>query len=94
MLRVTTAALGRLSDKLSRKSTTADGVLRFSRRERGWKLRLDGASPADEAFVHEGKKVLVLDQETSKAMSSKLLDVMHTDSGPRLKLIDASSTED
>ena len=92
MLKVTTAAMTRLSTKLARKQTTDDSTLRFSRKPGGWKLHLDDPRPADETFVHEGKKILVLDEETSAAMSDWLLDVHDTDAGPRLRLTEPSTS--
>ena len=72
-----------------------DGVaLRFTRRERGWKLRLDSARPADTEFTHGGQSVLLLDAAVSQAMTHMILDVRSTDSGPRLRLRRVASGED
>jgi hypothetical protein len=92
MLQVTTAALDRLATKLAHKKTTDASTLRFSRKKNGWKLHLDEPRPEDSMFVHDGQKVLVLDGEVTEAMTNWRLDVRNTDSGPRLRLSDGSST--
>ena len=94
MLTVTVAALDRLSRKLARKNPTDGVALRFTRRARGWKLRLDSARHADTEFTHDGRSVLVLDAAVSQAMTNMRLDVRSTDSGPRLRLRGAISSED
>ena len=86
MFTVTAAALDRLSTKLACKKANDDEALRFTRRAGGWKLRLDCARPADTAFSHDGRSVLLLDAAVSQAMTNMTLDIRSTDSGPRLTL--------
>lgn len=93
MLKVTAAALSRLSTKLSRKKAADDAVLRFTRKPGGWKLRIDDSRPADKTFAHEGRDVLALDNEVSEAMSQMTLDVTNAKGKPRLKLLSASDSE-
>jgi hypothetical protein len=94
MLTVTAAALDRLSKKLAGKKANDDEAFRFTRRARGWKLRLDCARPADMAFSHNGQSVLLLDAGVSQAMRNMTLDVRSTDSGPRLKLSGLMGSKD
>ncbi len=86
MLDVTTAARGRLLEKLVHKATAEEMALRFTQKPGGWKLRPDEARPGDTTFTHEGRNVLLLDEETSQAMADLVLDVRSTDAGPRLTL--------
>ncbi len=86
MFTVTEGALERLSRKLDRNKSMDEAALRFTRRRRGWKLRLDKARPDDTAFTHEGRNVLLLDAVVTKAMAALTLDVNDTESGARLKL--------
>jgi len=86
MFKVTAAALDRLLRKLAGKNANDDEALRFTRRTGGWRLGLDCARPADTAFSHGGRSVLLLDAAVSQAMTNMTLDVRSTDSGPRLKL--------
>lgn len=86
MLNVTSAARECLLSKLNRKNVAEDVAMRFTRKERGWRLRPDRAGPADTAFTYEGRNVLVLDEAVSKAMANMELDVRATEAGPRLRL--------
>jgi hypothetical protein len=86
MLTVTAGALDRLSRKLSRKHAADAEAYRFTQKTGGWKLRLDQERPADTAFSHGGRSVLLLDAAVSVAMANLTLDVRTTDSGPRLRL--------
>lgn len=94
MFTVTAGALGRLSRKLAGKKANDDQALRFTRRTGGWRLRLDCARPADTAFSHDGRSVLLLDAAVSQAMANMTLDVRSTDSGPRLRLRRITSSKD
>ncbi|MEK6798168.1 MAG: hypothetical protein AABZ12_04320 [Planctomycetota bacterium] len=93
MLTVTTAALDRLSTKLAGKKAADDSAMRFTRKPGGWKLHFDHPRPADETFIHEGKKVLVLNERASKGMANMTLEVANTEVGPRLKLRGVLSSE-
>jgi hypothetical protein len=86
MLTVTRGAGVRLLRKLARKGATDEIAMRVTRKTRGWKLRLDHARPADTAITHEGRIVLLLDEEVSQAMADMTLDVSSTQAGPRLTL--------
>ena len=88
MLTVTEAAAGRLAEKLANKSAGDDFALRFIRQEkrRRWTLRLDKFCPSDATFSHEGRIVLVLDEQSSHLLRNRMLDTRETDEGPRLRL--------
>jgi hypothetical protein len=94
MFTVTAAALDRLSRRIAQKKPTDGVALRFTRREGGWRLRLDRARPADTEFTHDGRSVLLLDASVSQAMANLTLDVRNTDSGPRLRLRKVASSKD
>jgi len=86
MLTVTAAARVRLLSKLDRRKAADDVAMRFTRLKNGWRLRLDRARPADTAFTHEGRNVLLLDAVVAKAMAALTLDASTTDAGVRLTL--------
>ncbi len=86
MLTVTPAARERLTRKLLRKKAGEDEAMRVTPKAGGWKLAVDRARPADTAITHEGRTLLLLDKETSQAMTNVTLDVKDTSAGPRLKL--------
>jgi len=94
MLTVTAAALDRLSRKLAGKKANDEEAFRFTRRTGGWRLRLDCARPADTAFTHDGRSVLLMDTTVSQAMTNVTLDARSTDSGPRLRLRGATNSKD
>ena len=88
MFTLTEAAGARLADKLVRKSAGEDVALRFVRQAepRRWSLRLDKPCPSDATFSHEGRIVLVLDEQSSQLLTNRMLDIRETDDGPRLRL--------
>ena len=94
MLTVTPAAIDRLLQKLARKKAADDVALRFTRRQGGWRLRLERARPGDTAFTQDGRSVLVLDAAVAQAMTNMTLEVRKTESGPRLKLCRIAHRED
>ena len=86
MLTVTPGAGVRLLRKLARKGATDDMAMRFTRKTDGWRLRVDHARPADTAITHEGRIVLLLDEQVAQAMANRTLDVRNTETGQRLAL--------
>lgn len=94
MFVVTTKARIRLSQKLDRRQADSTQTFRFAARPGGWRLRLDRPRPADTAITHDGQTVLVLDEAVWDAMKSRSLDVIDTESGPRLRLQRLSSGGD
>lgn len=86
MLKVTQAARGRLLSKLMGRKAADGEAFRFMRKKGGWKLRLDRAQPNDTTLVHEGRNVLLLDQDVSRNMTKLTLDVTSYESKQRLTL--------
>ena len=94
MLKVTNAALDRLSRRLRREKAAEGTALRFTRREGGWKLRLDRESAGDTAFSHDGRKVLLLDADVAKAMANMSLDTKQDGQRSGLRLQRKDRRED
>jgi Fe-S cluster assembly iron-binding protein IscA len=88
MFTLTQAAGARLAHKLVKKDAGDDVALRFVRdgKRRGWAVRVDRAGPADDTFCHEGRVVLVVDQQSAHLLRNKTLDVVETGVGMRLRL--------
>ena len=61
-------------------------VIRMSQSKDGFNLTLGQAGPADTTFADEGVIVLAIDEELSKALANKTLDVKTTENGERLTL--------
>jgi len=47
---------------------------------------VDHARPADTAISHEGRVVLLLDEQVAQAMANMTLDVRNAEAGQRLAL--------
>jgi hypothetical protein len=86
MLTVTEGARDRLASKLANKSAADDVAMRFTRKKNGWKLRMDQGRPDDTTYTREGRSILLLDANVSKAMTAMKLDVRSTKAGARLIL--------
>ncbi len=86
MLRVTSAAKSRLFTKLVDSKAAADEAWRFTPKKKGWKLRLDRQQPNDKTLVHEGRNVLLLDQDVLRTTTKLTLDVANLETKPRLTL--------
>lgn len=88
MLTVTVAARARLARKLVRKKCTAEQALRFVRDDERsrWSMEVDTITDSDVLYAHEGRTVLVLDEEASRRLRNRMLEVRETDEGPRLRL--------
>jgi hypothetical protein len=49
--------------------------------------KLDNTRPGDATFDHEGRRVLVLDEQVSQVLAESTLDVQTTEDGPKLVLV-------
>jgi len=81
MFTVTKAAGARLALKLEKKEAGQDAAMRFVRDEEraGWSVLVDKACETDIAFSHNGRKVLVVDEEASHLLRNKILDIKEAD---------------
>jgi Fe-S cluster assembly iron-binding protein IscA len=86
MLTVTDAAGAHLVDLLGEAEAPEDVAIRFVVESEELTLRLDKEKPGDESLIHEGKTVLLLDEEMSPMLSGKTLDIEDSDEGPKLTL--------
>ena len=87
MLTVSESAGARLARKLVNKQAAEDVANRFVRdtKRKGWTIRLDHLRPNDATFAHDGRTVLLLDEQASHSLRNKMLDIKETDEGPRLR---------
>ena len=86
MLTVTYAAGEHIAYMLSEHEVRDDVVLRIELTKGGIKMQPDKMRPGDETFDHNGKVVLVLDQQTSQLLGNKTIDLMTDDDGSHLIL--------
>ena len=86
MLTMTEAAGAHLIDLLGEADVPEDVAIRFVVESEELTLRLDKERPGDESLTHEGKTVLLLDEQMSPMLSEKTLDIEPSDDGPKLTL--------
>jgi Fe-S cluster assembly iron-binding protein IscA len=86
MLTMTETAGAHLVDLLGEAEVPEDVAIRFVIESEELTLRLDKERPGDESFSHEGKTVLLVDEEMSTMLSEKTLDIEPSDEGPKLTL--------
>lgn len=94
MLSVTEPASSHL-EKLLDKAQAPDGAAaRFVASEEGLTLQLDHPKPEDETHEHEGRTILLLDQQVAELLSDKTLDLQDTEQGPSLALLVSTDDEE
>ena len=86
MLTITDAAGSFLAEMLGEADAPEDVAIRFVAEEEGLALRLDRKQDADSAFDHEGRTIMVLDEEMSDFLAERTLDIEDSDDGPKLSL--------
>jgi len=82
MLTVTEAASARLAEILKQEEFPEEAAIRFVREAGGLRLQSDNERPGDTTFQHEGRTVLLLDEQVSELLADETLDV----DGPKLAL--------
>ncbi len=86
MVTLTYTAGEHLAYMLSKHQVRDDVVLRMKSTKDGIKVQPDKIRPGDETFDHNGKVVLVLDQQTSQLIGNKTIDLTTDDDGSCLIL--------
>jgi hypothetical protein len=87
MLQPAPAAANHLGTLLVMKDLSADTGVRLFRGAAGdLRLRADVPTSDDVGFEHEGRKGLILDQQTSALLDNCVLDVAQTPAGQKLSL--------
>ncbi len=88
MLTVTYTAGEHIAYMLCEHEARDDVVLRIKWMKGGVEMQPDKMRPGDETFDHNGKVVLVLDQQNSQLLGNKTIDLMTDDDGSYLILED------
>ncbi len=86
MVTVTFSAAEHIAYTLSEQQSPDDVVLRIKATKGGVEMQPDKIRPGDESFDHNGKVVLVLDQQTLQLLGNKTIDLMTDDDGSHLIL--------
>ncbi len=88
MVTVTYTAVEHMAYMLYEHQVRDDVVLRIELANGGVEMQMDKMRQGDKAFYHDGKVVLVLDQQTLKLLGNKTIDLMTDDDGSHLILED------
>ena len=86
MLSVTDAATEHLTAILTEIQATDEQAVRLVCAEDGVSLAVDSAQNGDTTFEHQGKTILVLDEQAAERLGESTLDVEDTEEGPQLGL--------
>ena len=87
MLTLTDAAGGYLCEVLDKSNAPNEAAVRLSVGQNGLSAAIDAQRPGDATYDHEGRKVLLLDERASKALSERTLDLQQTPEGERLGIV-------
>ena len=85
MVTITYTAAEHIAYMLSEQQV--DAVLRIMVARGDVEMEPDQIRPGDETFDHNGKVVLVLDQQTSQLLGNKTIDLTADDDGSHLILV-------
>ncbi len=86
MVTVTFSTAEHMAYTLFERQVREDVVLRIKLTKDGVEMKPDNIRPGDETFDHNGKVVLVLDQQISQLIGNKTIDLMTDDDGSHLIL--------
>ncbi len=88
MVTVTYCAAEHMAYTLSEHEVPDEVVLRIEFTKGGVVMQPDKIRPDDETFDHNGKVVMVLDQQTSQFLGDNTIDLMTDDDGSHFILED------
>lgn len=86
MLTLTEAAKVHLTGILDARDCPDGVAVRFSCQDSGVSVTLDNEKPGDSKLDHEGRTILLLDQNAVDCLDGETVDVEHTDTGGKLYL--------
>jgi Fe-S cluster assembly iron-binding protein IscA len=86
MLQVTQGAADHLTGMLVNTNAPKEAAIRIKQEANELKLYTDMPKTDDVAFEHQGRTVLILDQQISNVLNNRILDVASTPQGQTLTL--------
>ncbi len=86
MLTLTEAAGDQLTKILDDSNAPQEMAVRLVAGEKGLAMAADQPKPEDTTFDHNGRTVLVLDEQVAQVLDARTLDVEETDEGRALTL--------
>ena len=86
MLTITETAGSHLAQLLLESEAPEEAAVRIAHDQDGWSLLLDNADPEDQRYEHNGKTILVIDQESAELLGDVTLDVQMDETEAHLTL--------
>ena len=86
MLTVTETASAYLAEMLDQAGAPEEVAVRFVPGENGVTMVSDAPQPEDTTFDHDGRTVLVLDEQISQLLADKTLDIQDADGEVKMVL--------
>jgi len=86
MLTVTESAGQHMADLLKNNEAPEEAALRFVVQGQSLGLTLSEAAPDDQKFEHDGRTVLLLDEQVAGMLDERTLDTEQTEEGNQLSL--------
>lgn len=86
MLTITEPASAHLRKLLDDANAPDEAAVRFIMGQQGLSLKMDNQQPGDQIFEHNGRTVLLLDDQLSNLLADRTLDVKETERGTMLAL--------
>jgi Fe-S cluster assembly iron-binding protein IscA len=84
MLTVTDSACALINDLLDRSEAPDDAAARLTVGDQGLQMTIDTQRDGDQSFDHEGKTVLLIDEQVASLLEDKSIDTQETEQGPVL----------
>ena len=88
MLTLSYAASEHLALMLAQAEAPDDAVIRLVAKDDGIGLAIDTIQPSDATFAHAERTVLAIDEQISRLLANKKLDVEVTGDQPELTLME------
>lgn len=86
MLTMTEAAGTHLQNMLDKADAPDDAALRFVPGQQGLEITMDKPRDNDQQIEHDGRTVLLLDEQLAEKLDGHTLDAKQTDQGTALTL--------
>ncbi|MEX0653322.1 MAG: hypothetical protein WD534_01340 [Phycisphaeraceae bacterium] len=86
MLIMTQSAAEHLEQLLAEADAPEGAAARFVAGPEGLSLHLDQQRPGDETYEHDGRTILLIDEQIADLLAERTLDLETTDDGPALTL--------
>jgi hypothetical protein len=91
MPNVTKSAVTHLDGLLKDVKASPEACIRLAKKQGGLQLQLDREQPGDHTVVHNGRTILVFNDEIENFLQHRTIDLRETESGPTLVVKEAAA---